>query len=123
VTAAVPAPLALIVRQAPHAQRSARAQLDFALAAAAIETPLEIYFFGDGLWQLTATREPAAAMLPSGLRGWGAIAEMTRVRFFAEPRLCERVSALGQETVVPLEPLECADMHRRWAGCMQVISL
>lgn len=114
-------PIGLIVRQAPYAQRDPRSQLDVALAAAAIELPLEIFLLGDGIWQLAANRDAGPAQLPSGLKGWAAIGEMTAIRFFAEPEHCDRLQALG--TVVPLEALDLPGMSRRWQDCLRVMAL
>lgn len=115
--------LGLIVRQAPYAQREPRAQLDMALAAAALELPLEVYFLGPGIWQLAAGRETDAAMLPRGLKGWAAVADMTVVRYFVEPGQYSRLTELGADTVVPVEPLDRSAMSRRWRGCLQVVAL
>ena len=115
--------LALIVRQAPYAQRDARAQLDVALAAAALEVPLEIYFLGDGAWQLALSRAPDGAWLPRGLKGWAAIAELTTARYFVESAVADRMNTLGAATVVPVEELPITEMSRRWRACMKVMSL
>lgn len=115
--------LALIVRQPPYAQRSARAQLDGALAAAALELPLELYFLGEGIWQLAAGRETESALLPRGLKGWAALEEMTKVRYFAEPTACRRLRELDAQTAVPVEVLEPGDMARRWRSCGKVMAL
>jgi len=115
--------LGLVVRQGPYADRSARAQLDVALAAAALEVPLEIYFMGEGIWQLAARREFADALLPGGLKGWAALPDMTSVRYFAPPDYCSRLEKLGIETVVPLERLESKAMAARWRACSQVMAL
>ena len=118
-----PQTLALIVRQAPYTQRSARAQLDFALAAATLELPLEIYFIGDAAWQLVRDREPEAAGLPRGLKGWAAISTMTRISFFAEPARVKALREHGAATVVDLEGVDLPDMSDRWRQCRQVMSL
>lgn len=116
-------PLALVVRQAPYAQRSARSQLDFALAAAALELPLEVYFLGEGVWQLVTEREASAAGLPRGLKGWAAIATMTEVSFFGESDQLQLMQDNGVETLVPVEGLTGFKMANRWQSCSQVLSL
>jgi sulfur relay (sulfurtransferase) DsrF/TusC family protein len=115
--------MGLIVRQAPYAQRSARAQLDVALAAAVLELPLEIYFLGEGVWQLVTKRETATAALPRGLKGWAALSEMTSVRFYTDPKCHARLREAGIETLVPLEALEVRAMAERWRGCRRLIAL
>ena len=49
--------LGLVIRSGPWQGRSNREQLDFALAAAALGTPLELIFVGQGLSQLYSERE------------------------------------------------------------------
>lgn len=116
-------PIGLVVRQAPYAQRSPRAQLDVALAAASLEIPLEIYFLGAAAWQLAARRDPQAAGLPRGLKGWAAVADMAPARFFAEAGAFEVLVQAKAEWLVDAEPLELVSMAARWRGCRQVMSL
>lgn len=115
--------LGFIVRQAPYAQRSPRAQLDFALAAASLEIPLEIYFLGPAVWQLAARRDPQAAGLPGGLKGWAAVAELTPARFFAQAEAFDELAQARTGWLVEVEALEIASMARRWRNCRQVMSL
>jgi hypothetical protein len=115
--------LALVVRQGPYEQRSPRAQLDVALAAAALEIPLEIYFLGDGVWQLAVQRSTRPANLPRGLKGWAALDQMTQVMFFAEVGRYQNMQELGVETVVPLKALDNGAMADRWRDCRQVMAL
>lgn len=116
-------PLAFIVRQAPYAQRSPRAQLDVALAAASLEIPLEIYFLGAGVWQLAVRRDPEVAGLPRGLKGWAAVADMTPVRFFAEAGACARLVKAKADWLVNVEPLDLVSMASRWRACERVMAL
>lgn len=115
--------LALVVRQTPYAQRSAREQLDVALAAAVLEIPLELYFLGESGWQLASGRDPSAARLPAGLKGWASLSGMTEVRFFVDQAFAERLQENAVETAVPLEPLAVDQMSRRWRKCARVLSL
>ena len=123
LTAGDAQPLGLIVRQAPYRQRSARAQLDVALAAAVLELPLEVYFFGDGVWQLAAHHDPALAALPSGLKGWAALPTMTTVRFFADDGLQCRLENGELEPQLAVEFLDAPAMRARWGRCSQVMAL
>lgn len=111
------------MRQAPYEQRSPRAQLDVALAAAALEIPLEVYFLGDGVWQLAAERSTRSADLPRGLKGWAALDQMTQVIFFAEVGRFRNMQEMGVETVVPLKALDNEAMAHRWRACRQVMAL
>lgn len=113
----------MIVRQPPYRQRSARAQLDVVLAAAVLEYPLELYFLGEGIWQLAVERESEAAALPRGLKGWAALPGMTSVRFFADEGACGRLREWGIGTAVPAECLALTAMAERWAACSQVMAL
>lgn len=118
-----PATLALVVRKAPYAQRSARTQLDVVLAAATLELPMEVYFLGEGVWQLAAEREPGAAGLPRGLKGWAAIDQMTRVAYFAEAGALQVMRDHNVDTVVAVEGLDQSAIADRWLACRQVMSL
>lgn len=108
------------MRAAPYARRASRDDLDVALAAATLELPLEIFFLGPGVWQLIDDREPQAAMLPRGLRGWAALKGLTEARFFVEPSVSDYLAGLGASPMVQFEPLDGAGMARRWRGCTQV---
>lgn len=115
--------LGLVVRAAPFAGRSARDDLDVALAAATLEIPLEVFFLGFGLWQTAAERSVEAALLPQGLAGWAALADLTEARFFAEAGLCRRMREAGVGTTVPVEPLDGFAMAERWRSCSRVMVL
>ena len=116
-------PLALIVRQAPYSQRSARTQLDVALAAATLELPLEVFFLGVSVWQIATERETAAAGFAGGLKGWGAVSQMTSVAFFAEASQLQVLLQQGVETVVAVEGLDGPELAMRWQACGKVMSL
>lgn len=115
--------IALVVRQPPYAQRSARTQLDVALAAASLELPLEIYFLGDSLWQLATQREPGPAGLARGLKAWSAVSDMTRVGFYADARQIRQLQKSGVETIIEIEGIEATEMASRWRSCLQVVTL
>lgn len=112
--------LGLVVRAAPFASRSARDDLDVALAAATLEIPLEVFFLGCGVWQTAGERSVEAALLPRGLAGWAALADLTETRFFAEAGLCRRMRKAGVETTVAVEPLDGVAMAERWQSCSRV---
>ncbi len=115
--------LGLVVRAAPFTSRSARDDLDVALAAATIEIPLEVFFLGYGVWQTAAERSVEAALLPGGLAGWAALTDLTEARFFAEAGPCRRMREAGVETTVPVEPLDGVAMAERWRSCSRVLVL
>lgn len=113
--------LGLVVRAAPFTSRSARDDLDVALAAATLEIPLEVFFLGYGVWQTAAERSVQAALLPGGLAGWAALADLTEARYFAEAGLCWRMREAGVDTTVQVEPLDGVEMAERWRSCSRVL--
>ena len=115
--------LALLVRDRPYRRRAARASLDTALAAAALDFRLEVYFLGQAVLQLLAERDPAPALLPAGYRGWAALPELTELRVFAERRWLQRCARDGLDLLLEPEPLGAADMARRWRDCPQALLL
>ena len=76
--------IGLVVRQRPYAQRSPRAQLDVALASAALDQSLEVYFLGEAIEQLSGSKRPERAGLPRGLKGWAALPDLVELRCFAD---------------------------------------
>lgn len=115
--------LGLVVRAAPFTSRSARDELDVALAAATLEIPLEVFFLGYGVWQTAAERSVEAALLPGGLAGWAALADLTEARYFVEAGPCRRMREAGVDTTVPVEPLDGVAMAERWRSCSRVLVL
>ena len=115
--------LALIIRSRPYAHRAARADLDFALAAAALDFELEIYFMGDALLQLADRRNAEAAMLTPGYRAWAALPDLVGTRIFAEAAWTERCRENGIGLILPVESLSAERMNRAWRDCPQVMVL
>lgn len=115
--------LALLVRDRPFRRRAARADLDTALAAAALDFHLEIYFLGGALLQLAAQRDPTPALLPPGYRGWSALPEFTEVRAFAERGWLQRCERDGIELLLPARPLDAAAMAEQWRACDRALLL
>jgi sulfur relay (sulfurtransferase) DsrF/TusC family protein len=106
--------LALIVRGAPYGRRAPRADLDLALAAAALDFELEIYFIGESLLQLAAERDGTAAHLPPGYRAWAALPDLCKVRIFGERQWVRRCECAGIELAVPVEGLDSDRMRSSW---------
>jgi sulfur relay (sulfurtransferase) DsrF/TusC family protein len=113
--------LALIVRGAPYGRRAPRADLDLALAAAALDFELEIYFIGESLLQLAAERDGAAAYLPPGYRAWAALPDLCEVRMFAESEWVQRCERSGITLAVPVEGLDPDRMRSSWRTCRQAL--
>lgn len=98
--------LGLVINRAPDTDRGLREHLDMALAAAALEWPLCLVFIGDGLRQLLAQAEPAQAALPSGLKAWLSLEELTTVRWMA---LTDELAALDEAGVQWLRRPDAVD--------------
>jgi len=118
-----PAAIGLVVRTDPYRQRAARTQLDVALVAAALGQPLRIYFVGQAALQLLAGRDPAAARLPAGYRGWGSLPEMTSVHAFMENDWHEFLLRNGLEPVLEATPVSRQQMRADWSACRKVLVL
>jgi len=109
--------MALIIRSGPFSRRSARSQLDMALAAASLEIQLELFFIGPGVLQIITGGEPAAAGLPSGLKAWKSVAELTEVKAWVPDGQWPAIQACGQPMLLNARPLAADEMRARWAGC------
>jgi sulfur relay (sulfurtransferase) DsrF/TusC family protein len=112
-----PQRLALIVRGHPWRRRAARADLDLALAAAAMDYDLEVYFLGDALLQLADKRQCEAALLPSGYRAWGALPGLADARFYAEREWLERCDRSRIRLILPVRALGADQMRAGWRSC------
>lgn len=113
----------MIVRSRPYAHRAARADLDFALAAAAMDFELEIYFVGDAVLQLADQRNSGGAMLPPGYRAWAALPDLVSTRVFAEELWTERCRERGISLLMPVEGLPAQQMSQAWRDCPRVMVL
>ena len=119
--------LGLIIRRPRYQGRSARRELDHALAAAALDWTLEVYFVGSAVLQLAAAPPLESSLLPAGYRGWPALTDMVEGEdeppVFAEPDWLRRCDSLGMSLLLNPVPLPAADMRRRWSQCGRVILL
>jgi sulfur relay (sulfurtransferase) DsrF/TusC family protein len=115
--------LALIVRNAPYRKRVARTDLDMALAAAALDFSIRVYFLGDSVMQLAAERDAGGAMLPAGYRAWAALPELADTRVFAEETWLDVCLAGGMDLVLPVEALSESRMRFSWRNCDHVLVL
>lgn len=111
----------LLVTNGPFAGRAARADLDVAMAAAAMGHRLEVYFLRDALLQLSTAADGAAALLPAGLRAWSALPELGEVRIFAEQGRLDRWRDLGLVFPLPVEALDEDGMRTRWRTAEKVM--
>jgi sulfur relay (sulfurtransferase) DsrF/TusC family protein len=115
--------LALIVQSAPYRDRVARSDVDIALAAAALDFDIRIYFQGYSVMQLAARRNASKALLPKGYRAWAALPDLAGARIFAEQKWLDLCLAAGLELVLPVESLGAAEMKRSWRTCDHVLVL
>jgi len=115
--------LALIVQNPPYRNRVARAEVDFALAAAALDFEIRVYFPGPAAMQLVVQRNPMEANLPAGYRAWGALPDLAESRFFVEQRWFDLYQARKLDLAVPVEPLSAEDMRRTWRDSDHVLVL
>ena len=110
--------LALVVRSGPYQGRSARDQLDVALAAATLEYSLELFFLGQGALQLLEGQQPGEAGFPPGGRGWKSLPALTTVRAWVEQGEAERLAAAGRSSLLlDVNELGAAEMAERVAAC------
>jgi len=117
------ASLALIVASPPYQHRVARADIDFALAAAALDFELLVFFSGSSIMQLAAERSTGNAMLPAGYRAWAALPDLAEVRVYADRQWLEFCAASGIDLVMPVEALSASRMKQAWRNCRHVMVL
>ena len=115
--------LALLVRTGPYLSREARAEVDLALAALALDFSLEVYFFGDAVLQLANDKTGAGALVPGGYKAWAALPELGDVTVYAESTWAARCERVGVEWLLPVERLGPARMKNAWRQCDRVLVL
>ena len=113
--------LAFIVSSKPYEQRVARANIDLALAAAALDIEVRVYFSGSSIFQLAAERHTEIALLPAGYRAWTALPSLAEVRIYVEQRWLDICIAMGVELSTPVEALNSSGMKRSWRNCRHVM--
>lgn len=113
--------LGLLIRTGPFTGRSNRAQLDIALAAAAMGIELELFFLNDAVVHLLRERDGTDARLPATPRAWASLAELTQVSAW-----CDAGSPLPgsqAELSLPVKALERAGMAQRQVRCDLLVVL
>jgi sulfur relay (sulfurtransferase) DsrF/TusC family protein len=118
---APPARLALVVRGHSWHLRAARTDLDFALAAAAMDFSLEVYFLGPALLQLADERDSEAALLPAGYRAWAALPELAELVVYAEREWLEYCDRTAVRLLLPVQGLSAEDLRAGWRQCRHVL--
>lgn len=115
--------LALLLQSGPYLTREARAELDVALAALALDKELEVYFFGEAIMQLATEKSAGDALLPAGYKGWTALPDLGAVRVYAESDWLRRCDERGIALALPVQGLSFSRMKTAWRGCRHVMVL
>ena len=106
--------LALIVQTRPYENRSARVNIDLALAAAAMNFDLHIYFTGTAIMQLACDRDSSEAMLSAGFRAWAALPELADTIAYGESSWVEYCQQMEIALVMPIQALSASEMKINW---------
>ena len=109
--------LALIISSQPYSNRSARSDMDVALAAAALDFRLEVFFLGSAVLQLAEEKEPQGALLPPGYRAWASLPELAQIHVCAEKYWIDYCDHKGIVLLMPVEALRESQMRRAWRQC------
>lgn len=115
--------LALIIQSPPYQNRAARDGIDFALAAAAMEYELRVYFPGLAIMQLACERNSAEALLPAGYRAWSALPEISAAGIYAERSWMEYFQSRGLKWVMPVKALSASALKQSWRACDHAVVL
>jgi sulfur relay (sulfurtransferase) DsrF/TusC family protein len=106
--------LALLVQSRPYENRASRANLDLALAAAAMDIELYVYFAGAALLQLATSRDCETALLPPGYRAWAALPELAETVVYGEQAWLDYCGLLKTRLVLPVRALSTLEMGAHW---------
>lgn len=106
--------LALLVQSRPYQHRASRADVDLALAAAAMDFELYIYFAGAAILQLASRRECESALLPPGYRAWAALPELAETLIYGEQAWTDYCELMKTELVLPVRALSATEMETDW---------
>ena len=106
--------LALLVQTRPYEQRASRANPDLALAAAAMDFELHVYFAGAAILQLASRRDCETALLPPGYRAWAALPELAETVVYGETAWLDYCRLRRTELVLPVVALSGTRMAADW---------
>ncbi len=106
--------LALLVQSRPYENRASRANLDLALAAAAMDIELYVYFAGAAILQLASRRDCEPALLPPGYRAWAALPELAETVIYGEQPWLDYCELMKAGLVLPVRALSAPDMSAHW---------
>lgn len=118
---AAPCRLALLVKSGAFDHRTARSEVDLALAASALDFKLEIFFMGAAVLQVVRERDVARALLPGGLRAWAALPDFSPARIYAEQEWLDRCRSDSLSLVLPVTGLSPSNFQKHWRRCNHVM--
>ena len=108
---------ALLVRSHPYQRRSARAELDVALAALIMDYRLEVYFIGPSILQLLTDRNTEPAQLPAAYRAWASLPDLGEFALFAEQQWLDRLVETNSRLLMSVRGLDPGLLRQRWRHC------
>lgn len=114
MAAGTPTSLALLVQSRPYEHRASRSSPDQALAAAAMDFELHVYFAGAAILQLASRRDCEAALLPPGYRAWAALPELAETVVYGEAAWLDYCRRMKTELVLPALALSRKQMVTDW---------
>jgi sulfur relay (sulfurtransferase) DsrF/TusC family protein len=113
--------LALLVRSGAFDHRTARSEIDLALAASALDFKLELFFLGAAVLQLVPERDTARALLPGGLKAWAALPDFSPARVYAEQGWLDRCRSDSLALILPVTGLRPTEFQKHWRRCNHVL--
>ena len=101
-----------MVRQPPYGNSLARASLDTALAAAALELPVRLLFMGNGVLQLLPDQQSDAAGVKNIGRLLASLPLYDIESVYIDAAAVTRFAIEPDDLVLPVQPLDAKAMHR-----------
>lgn len=115
--------LALLVYHQPYQNRVARADIDIALAAAALDFDIHVYFTGRSILQLATQRNNRDALLPGGYRAWAALPDLADTTAYVEQQWMDYCCSNQVGLVMDVEVVTAAEMKLGWRRSSYVMVL
>lgn len=113
--------LLVIVRQPPYGSSLARASLDTALAAAALELPVSLLFMGDGVLQLLPDQHSESIGVKNIGRLLGSLPLYDIESVYIDAGAAARFQIETSDLVLPAKPMDPAAMRGLINDCDHVI--
>jgi len=115
--------LGLLVYHHPYQNRVARSDVDIALAAAALDLEVHIYFSGRSILQLAEQKNISEALLPGGYRAWAALPDFGEAKLFAERQWMDYCDSKQIRLLMDVEVIAGAGMKLAWRRSDHVMVL